>query len=119
MIDLDPGDELLRRLHFDAVKGDIVTSAAYKTSNQYDQAISVHIAKLLEDPLQILATRPLFGIGAITVADAESLDFEVRPDPLPADAAHALLVGTNSRQKAKQLAALTRILIPPKPKPGS
>ena len=96
MIDLDPGDELLRRLHFEAVKGDVVTSAAYKTSNMYDQEISVHIAKLLADPLRILATRPRFGIGVITVADAESLDFAVRPDPLPDDAAHALLIGANS-----------------------
>ena len=119
VVNLDSGDELLRRLHFDAVKDGIVTSAAFKTRNEYDQEISVHIAKLLDDPRQILATRPSFGIGAITVADARSLGFEVRPDPLPDDAAHALLIGENGRQKARQLAALTRILIPPRSKPGS
>jgi hypothetical protein len=119
VVNLDPGDELLRRLHFDAVKDDIVTSAAHKTRNEYDQEISVHIAKLLNDPRQILATRPWFGIGAITVADARSLGFEVRHDPLPGDDAHALLIGANSRQKARQLAALTRVLIPPRSKPGS
>jgi hypothetical protein len=119
VVNLDPDDELLRRLHFDAVKDDIVTSAAYKTRNEYDQEISVHIAKLLDDPRQILATRPLFGIGAIIVADARSLGFDVRPDPLPNDDAHALLIGANSRQKARQLAALTRVLIPPRSKPDS
>ena len=119
MINLDPDDELLRRLHFDAVKGDIVTSAAYKTRNEYDQEIFVHIAKLLDDPRQVLATRPLFGVGVITVADARSLGFEVRPDPLPHDAAHALLVGANSRQKARQLAALTRVVIPPRSESSS
>jgi hypothetical protein len=118
VVTLDPDDELLRRLHLDAVKGDVVTSAAYKTRNEYDQEISVHIAKLLDDPRQVLATRPLFGVGVITVADARSLGFEVRPDPLPDDAAHALLIGANSRQKARQLAALTRILIAPTSEPG-
>jgi hypothetical protein len=119
VVDLDPDDELLRRLHFDAVKGDIVTSAAYKTRNEYDSEISVHIAKLLDDPRQILSTRPLFGIGVITVADAVSLGFEVHPDPLPGDPAHALLIGANSRQTARQLAALTRIVIAPKPRASS
>jgi hypothetical protein len=119
VVNLDPDDELLRRLHVDAVKGDIVTSAAYKTRNEYDPEISIHIAKLLDDPRQILATRPLFGIGVITVADAMGLGFEVRPDPLPDDAAHALLIGANSRQTARQLAALTRIVIAPKQRTSS
>jgi hypothetical protein len=113
LVNLGPDDELLRRLHFDAVKGEVVTSAAFKTRNQYDEEISVHIAKLLDDPRQILISRPQFGVGAITVADARRLGFEVRPDPLNDDPAHALLIGANSRQVARQLAALTRILIPP------
>jgi hypothetical protein len=118
MVELEPEDELYRRLHFEIVNGDVVTSGAFKTNNVYDEQISVHIAKLLDSPHDVLRDRSSHGVGVITVADAMRLGFVVRPDPLPDDEAHALLIGENNRQKARQLAARTRVLIPPKPRPA-
>lgn len=117
MVKLDPEDELYRRLHFDTVKGRIVTSGAYKTNLEYEGNLSVHIAKLLDSPTDTLRDRPYHGLGVLTVADALDVGFSVKPDPLPGDDAHALLIGENSKARATQLAARTTVLIEPKRKP--
>lgn len=117
MAELDPSDELYRRLHFDSVKGDIVTSGAYKTDGEYGSNLSVHIGKLLDSPTASLRNKPFHGLGVFTVEDATSVGFQVKPDPLPGDDAHALLIGKNSKPRAKALAARTRVVMAPKQKP--
>lgn len=113
MVGIEPDDVLYRRLHASAVDSDRVTRAAFMTSGQYDRELSVQLAKLVISPEDCLRNRPHFGVGALTVADVRRLGFEVVPDPLPTDAAHALVIGPNDKQKARALARITSILIAP------
>ena len=106
----DPEDVLYRRLHASAIDGDRVTRAAFMTNGQYDRELSVQLAKLLTSPADCLRDRPLFGVGAITVADVIDLGFVVVHDPLPGD---PLVIGENSKQMARALARITVVLIPP------
>lgn len=113
MVTIEPGDILYRRLHASAVDGDRVTRAAFMTNGQYERELSVQLAKLLRSPGDCLRDRPQFGLGAITVAEVTRLGFSVVHDPLPADPAHALVLGENDKQVARALARAMRILIPP------
>ena len=113
LVTIDPDDVLYRRLHASAVDGDRVTRAAFMTNGQYDRELSVQLAKLVTSPEDCLRDRPLFGVGAITVADVIDLGFAVVHDPLPGDPAHALVIGENSKQMARALTRITTVLIPP------
>ena len=113
MVAIEPDDVLYRRLHASAVDGDRVTRAAFMTNGQYDRELSVQLAKLLMSPEDCLRDRPDFGVGALNVADVMRLGFEVAPDPLPNDPAHALVIGANDKQMARALARMTTILIAP------
>lgn len=115
MVELAPRDDLYRRLPAAAAKGTTVTSGAFKTNNEYDQEISVHIAKLLESSEDVLCNRPFHGVGVFTVENATRPGFTVRHDPLPGDEAHALLIG--EKAKARELADRRRMVIAPEPKP--
>jgi hypothetical protein len=117
VVSLEPQDELYRRLHLTAVKGDVVTAGAYNVDGEYPWEISVDIAKLLTSPHDSLNAKPFQGIGAITVGDVLSLGLDVRHDPVPDNEAHALISG-NTRANARLLAERTRILIHPRPSPG-
>ena len=113
MVSIEPDDVLYRRSHASAVDGDRVTRAAFMTNGQYDRELSVQLAKLLTSPQDCLRDRTRFGVGAIAVADVARLGFEVVPDPLPDDPAHALVIGPNSKQMARALARNTTIVIAP------
>jgi hypothetical protein len=117
VIQLDPHDDLYRRLHVGAVKGDVVTAGAYNVDGDYPWEISVDVAKLLSSPEDSLRTKPFQGIGAITVGDVLKLGLEVRHDPIQDNEGHALIIG-NTRATARLLAERTRILIHPRPNPG-
>jgi hypothetical protein len=117
VIQLDKEDELYRRLHLTAVKGDIVMPGAYNVDGDYPWEISVDIAKLLSSPKDSIRTKPFHGVGAITVADVLELGLQVRHDPVEENEAHALITG-NTRANARLLAERTRLLIPPRPNPG-
>jgi hypothetical protein len=83
------------------------------TRGRFDPELSVHMAKLLDSPRDCLRTRPGFGVGAITVADVESLGFTVVHDPQDDDPSHTLVLGENNKQIARELAKRMTIVIPP------
>ncbi|MGH2532155.1 MAG: hypothetical protein ACRDJW_07575 [Thermomicrobiales bacterium] len=49
------------------------------------------------------------------MSEVRVLGLTVRPDPLPDNPAHCLIDGVDSRAMARRLAAITRVLIYPKP----
>ncbi len=106
-------DELYRRLAPEHVNPDgTVNSAAFKRGKQFDQSISVDLARLTA-PARMLAYRPVFGLGVLVAAVPRSLGFTIRHDPLPDNAAHSLIEGENSRAKSRLLAEATTVAVHP------
>lgn len=83
------------------------------TDGRYDRALSVRMATLLESPRDCLRHRPGFGVGAITVAEVNSLGFTVVHDPQDGEPAHALVLDENTKQTASELARKMVILLRP------
>jgi hypothetical protein len=110
-------EELYRRLAPGHVDSDgAVNSAAFKVRGRPDLHISVDLARLtMPDAALARAPRPGFGLGVLVARVPRSLGFSVRRDPLPDNAAHALIEGDNDKAKCRLLARATRVLIPPKP----
>ncbi len=106
-------DRLYRRLAPEHIDPDgTVNSAAFKRGKQYDQSISVDLARLTTPP-QVLASRPDFGLGILVASAPRSLGFTVRHDPLPDNVAHSLIEGENSRAKSRLLAEATSAVVQP------
>jgi hypothetical protein len=109
-------DELCRRLAPHHVRADgTVNSSAFKREKGYDPQISVDLARLTASPGDALRTRPNFGLGILRVGDLRGMGLSVRRDPLPDNPANCLIEGLVTRDQARQLAALTLILVPPTP----
>lgn len=107
-------DDLHRRLAPMMVKPDgMVSSVAYIRNGQPDNEMSVDVARLTSTT-QTLASRPNFGIGAIAAHVPRRFGFEVIHDPLPDNAAHALIRGENSKEKCRLLAGETRVIVHPR-----
>jgi len=118
MDDLTDDDQLYRRLAPHHVRDDgTVNSSAFKREKGYDPSVSVDLARLTASPAEALRTRPTFGVGVLLVADVRTIGLSVRRDPLPENPAHCFIEGLANRDQARQLAALTRVLIQPQPKP--
>jgi hypothetical protein len=120
-----PDDKLYRRIHTEAYNwaDQRITSAAFKTAGEYDQSISVYVAKLLgHEPGRVIEERPQHGVAVLTAGAVEAPGFTVVEDPDPTDAklghAHVLLVGLNNRAISKRLAQAARLVIMPKPLPA-
>ncbi len=117
MEQIEDDDELYRRLAPEHVNPDgTVNSAAFKRRKEYDPSISVDLARLTT-PQDALAARPHMGVGVLIAAVPRDLGFVVRHDPLPDNAAHALIEGENNREKSRRLAEATVVLIQPQPRP--
>jgi hypothetical protein len=109
-------DELYRRLAPHHVRDDgTVNSSAFKREKGYDPLISVDLARFTASPQDALRTRPTFGLGILRVGDVRAMGLSVQRDPLPDNPAHCLIEGLATRDQARQLAALTRVLVPPTP----
>lgn len=122
---LQSDDLLYRRLHIEAFNrtDQRITSAAFKTAGEYDQRISVYIARLLDhQPQRVIKHRPHHGVAELAVGDATSLGFAVVHDPDASDAtlghAHALIIGPNNRASSKRLAQIARLVIAPPVRPS-
>jgi hypothetical protein len=115
---IDDDDELYRRLPPIAVNPDgSVNSAAYKLRKDPDPEPSVDSAKVIKGPQETLSRAPRagFGLGVLTVREVKKLGFVVQYKPLPGNSAHCIIVGQNTRQKARAPAVCTRVIV----KPGS
>jgi hypothetical protein len=110
-------EELYRQLAPGHVDPDgAVNSAAFKVRGRPDLHISVDLARLTTPELALdRAPRPGFGLGVLVARIPRSLGFSVRRDPLPDNAAHALIEGDNDKVKCRILARATRVLIRPEP----
>ena len=112
-------DQLYRRLAPEHVNPDgTVNSAAFKRGKQYDQSISVDLARLTT-PARVLASRPGFGLGILPTSVPRSMGFTVRHDPLPDNPAHSLIEGDNDRAKSRLLAEAITVDVQPTPRPQS
>jgi hypothetical protein len=106
-------DMLYRRLASHCIRpGDTVSSAAFKTRNQWDREISVDLARLTTPARAFapVAHRPGFKLGRIVAGVPRALGFEVRHDPRPDNEAHTLIVGDNSEALSRRLARAVTIV---------
>jgi hypothetical protein len=98
------------------------TAGIWRLKKKPDPEPSVDLARLTT-PEAVLAGargRPGFGVGKITVKDANELGFSVRYQPELGNNAHCILVGENTIEKTRDLATRTKVVIPPIPiKPGT
>jgi hypothetical protein len=109
------GDELYRRIAPGAIRPDgSMSRAAYMRNSQPDDEISVDLGRLTtpECSLEPVKGRG-FGLGALLAGFPRSLGLAVRHDPLPTNRAHALIVGTTTRQTCRLLADQTRLVVTP------
>jgi hypothetical protein len=114
--DITDDDELYRRLAPHHLREDgTVNSSAFKREKGYDPQLSVDLARLTVSPRGTLSTRPTFGLGVLRVGDVRAMGLSVRSDPLLDNPAHCLIEGLVTRDQARQLAALTRVLVLPTP----
>ncbi len=92
-----------------------VNSAAYKLRKDPDPEPSVDLAKLTKGPQETLSRAPKagFGLGVLIVRQVKELGFVVQHKPLTENFAHCVIVGENTRQKARDLAGCTRLIIKP------
>ena len=119
MEDLADDDELYRRLAPHHLRDDgTVNTSAYKRGKGYDPSISVDLRRLTQSPAAALRTRPRFGLGVLKVGDVRALGLTVRRDPLPDNEAHCVIEGVQSKELARRLAAITRVVIRPQPEPA-
>jgi hypothetical protein len=110
-------DVLLRRLspesHFKRDRT-TVTRGAFRAAGGYDRQISVQVQRLLQPPnepaLVLDDARRHWGIGKLLVRDVKALGFDVRHDPLPADYAHALIIGETDQELADRLVDLLDVI---------
>jgi hypothetical protein len=112
-------DELYRRLAPGHVDPDgSVNSAAFKVKGRPDLHISVDLARLAT-PEAALAQAPRLGfaLGVLVTRVPRSLGFSGRRDPLPDNAAHALIEGDDDKAKCRLLAKATCVLVRPGPPP--
>ena len=115
MEELADEDELYRRLAPHHFRDDgTVNSSAFKRGKGYDPAVSVDLARLTNSPADTLRTRPDFGLGVLPVGDVRALGLTVRRDPLPRNPAHCVIEGLASKDQARRLAAMTRVLVRPR-----
>lgn len=108
-------DDLYRRIVPYYIKKDgTISSAAFMTNRGKtpDNAISVEIARLTS-PGEC-ATRNGergFRVIALAAGSARALGFAVRHDPLPDCYPHALIAGDNTRERCRELAASSRLML--------
>ena len=107
LVIIDDDDALYRRLAPHCIKpNNVVSSAAFKTRNQWDTEISVDLARLTT-PRQCLAmvgNRPGFKLGRFAARVPRSLAFEVRHDPQQNSLAHCVIRGANDEHKSRAMA---------------
>ena len=106
-------DVLYRRLAPHCIKpGNVVSSAAFKTRNEWDTQISVDLARLttLRQAMAAVAHRPGFRLGSLVAWVPRSLGFEVRHDPQPDSPAHSLITGANDEHKSRAMARQVTLL---------
>lgn len=119
MDELADEDGLYRRLAPHHLRDDeTVNSSAFRRGKGYDPAVSVDLARLTGSPMDALQTRPHFGLDILRVGDVRALGLTVRRDPLPDNPAHCLIEGLTSKDQARRLAAVTHVLIRPRPQPS-
>jgi hypothetical protein len=112
---IEDADILYRRIAPYYIKKDgTISSAAFMKDRgkTLDNEISVEIARLTT-PIEC-ATRygdRGFRVIAITAGTARTLDSIVRHDPLPECNSHALITGSNSREKCHLLVSRARIVL--------
>jgi len=109
-------DRLYRRLAPMHMNNDgSVNSGAFKVKRDYDQSISVDLARLTTPEATMGAeTRPGFRIGALVARIPRALGFVVRHDPVPEDRAHSLIEGENNKNKSRELARAMTVLQNPR-----
>jgi hypothetical protein len=116
MDDFSDDDELYRRLAPHQIRDDgTVNSSAFKRGKGYDPSISVDLARLTASRMDTLRTRPDFGLAVLRVGDVRALGLAVRLDPLPDNPAHCLIEGLATKDLARRLTAIARVLIYPSP----
>jgi hypothetical protein len=79
------------------------------------ERISVDLARLStpEESLGRVPTDRGFGLGQLSVGKIRGLGLDIEPDPLVDNQAHCHIVGNNNRERARRLADLTTVVIPP------
>jgi hypothetical protein len=110
---IDNDDALYRRLAPHCIKpGNAISSAAFKTRNQWDTQISVDLARLTtpHQCLAMVANRPGFKLGRFVARVPRSLGFEVRHDPQPDNPAHCIIRGANDEHKSRAMASQMTIV---------
>jgi hypothetical protein len=88
-----------------------VNSSAFKRDNEYENAISVDLARLTTPQESVdRAPRAGFRLGVIVTKAAKSIGFDVEPDALPDNPAHCLIKGENNKQRSRALARAMKVL---------
>jgi hypothetical protein len=115
-IELGEQDELYKRLAPPLCdRAGNATSGVYKVNGKPDPQPSVDLARLTTLADVLARGKPGFGVGVITVKAVKSVGFQVVHMPENGNDAHCILVGENSIEKARALAAQTITLILPTP----
>ena len=112
VLEIEDHDELYRRIHRTQFSRDgEVTPAAFITNWRPDNQVSVDLARLTT-PDETLKRGPQdvthYGLGVLIAGYPRSLAFVVRHFPSPANYAHSLIEGGNSRKKCLLLAEHTK-----------
>jgi hypothetical protein len=113
VVEIDDDDELYRRIvHYFVLDDGRISSSAFKDRRgKPDRSISVDLARLTTPEACLArAPNPSFQLGVLVAGGPRSLGFEVRHDPLPDNAAHALIEGQNTPEKCRRLAEMTRLV---------
>src|SRR5688500_8011668 len=108
-------DELYRRLAPHHLRDDgTVNSSAFKRGKDFDPSVSVDLARLVASPEVTLRTRPDVGLAILRVGGIRAVGLTMRRDPLPDNPAHCLIEGLATKDQARRLAGIARVLIYPR-----
>lgn len=123
-MEIGDDDELYRRIAFDDVTAGQLNRGAF--SLRPDEAyLSVEVARLTTIEECLARPQPPrldLGLAVVRAGDVRALGLTVVHDPLSDDnparsnAAHARIVGENSRLTKKRLSAIARVVVVPAPR---
>jgi len=105
-------DQLYRRLSSHQINPDgSVNSSAFKRGDVYETMISVDVARMTTPEASVeRAKKAGVKLGGFGAGRARAFGFSVNHNPLPDNAAHALVEGENNKAKSRELAKWVSVL---------
>jgi hypothetical protein len=119
-VEILDSDRVYRRLAPGHLRKDgSVNSSAFMVNSQFPPMLWVDLARLTspEESLRRAPPGRGFGLGELVVGELRGLGLDVLHSPAPPEDptndAHCHIAGTNSREMARRLAEITRVVAHP------